>query len=106
MDYLQKKMKTFYKQIELCTDCPNLSEGSISNCLHNRKEPKIICSFLDMMEWGRDKENIKYPLSIPSWCPLPDEESINKDEDYSQKDERFTSENNDYIKDTFYDKTK
>jgi len=38
--------------------------------MYNKKQPKEIDSFLGMMEWVKDKENVKYPFTIPDWCPL------------------------------------
>lgn len=67
-------MKYFTKVIETCKDCPNCSSGAMSNCLYDKKNPKQICSFLDIKEWLKDKQNIKFPLSIPEWCPLENAE--------------------------------
>jgi hypothetical protein len=63
-------MKIFFKKIETCLDCPNLTRGGISTCHYDKKNPSEVCSFLDTTEWLRDKENIKDPLSIPDWCQL------------------------------------
>ena len=51
-------MKLFYKKIETCKDCPNLSEGSMYNCMNNKKQPKEIDSFSGMMEWMKELEKI------------------------------------------------
>lgn len=67
-------MKQFTKIIETCKDCPNLTSGAMSKCLHDKKNPKEISSFLDTIEWLKDKENVKHPLTIPDWCPLEDVE--------------------------------
>ena len=52
-------MKQFTKIIETCKDCPNLTSGAMSKCLHDKKNPKEISSFLDTIEWLKDKENVK-----------------------------------------------
>jgi hypothetical protein len=64
-------MKEFFKIIETCKDCPNLSEGAVFKCTHNKKHPKEISNFLDAIVWLKDK-NVKNPTTIPDWCPLPD----------------------------------
>lgn len=51
-------MKLYYKKVNTCGDCPNLSDGSMSNCNYNKKEPRNICFFLNK------------DLTIPEWCPL------------------------------------
>ena len=54
-------MKIFTKQIKTCDDCPNLSDGAMSNCTYDKKNPKMICSFLDKIQWLKDKIlNIHY----------------------------------------------
>jgi hypothetical protein len=63
-------MKIFFKKIQTCLDCPNLTRGSVSTCNFDKNNPMIVCSFLDTKNWIKDKENIKNPLSIPDWCQL------------------------------------
>jgi hypothetical protein len=63
-------MKLFIKKVESCKDCPNYVGGGVSVCHNDKKHPREICTFLDTIDWLKDKEHIKDPLSIPDWCPL------------------------------------
>ena len=65
-------MKLFTKNVESCKHCPNYVGGGVSVCHNDKKNPREICTYLDTMDWLKDKEHIKDPLSIPDWCPLPD----------------------------------